>query len=168
MRPTSRAAAILILAMTIAASTAASAVVNAAILNQLGVPDSDRLLNVEPLRELPGRGAVVFNESYPNYVRLKDRRADLFAAVACVYPSVVGWDHHGDVRPLQVARVTASFFPTVAVPPLLGQPFTPADDGVTPTPVVVLSHRVWMEAFAGDRRAIGQPIRLAGVPYTVV
>lgn len=168
MRPTSRAAAILILAMTIAASTAASAVVDAALLNQLGVPDSDRLLNVEPLRDLPGRSAVVFNESYPNYLRLKDRRADAFAAVTCVYQSVVGWDDHGDVRPLQVARVSASFFPTVAVPPLIGQPFTAADDGVTPTPVVVISHRVWMEAFAGDPRAIGQPLRLAGVPYTVL
>jgi putative ABC transport system permease protein len=168
MRHTSRAAAILILAMTIAASTAASAVVNAAILNQLGVPDSDRLLNVEPLRNLPGRGAVVFYESYPNYLRLKDRRADIFAAVACVYQSVVGWDDRGDVRPLQVARVSASFFPAVAVPLLVGQPFTAADDGVTPAPVVVISHRVWMAAFAGDRHAIGQSLRLAGAPHTVV
>src|SRR4026209_2117153 len=108
---TSRLLAILMLAVTIAATTAASAVVQASLTTSLGVPDSSRLLNIEPLRDLPGRGAVVFNESYPNYLRLRDRRADLFVAVACVYQSVVGWDDHGDVRPLQVARVSASFFP---------------------------------------------------------
>jgi hypothetical protein len=64
---TTRVVAVLMLAVTIAASTAASAVVHAAVLASLGVPDSDRLLNIEPLRDLPGRGAVVFNESYPNH-----------------------------------------------------------------------------------------------------
>src|SRR4051812_40172612 len=121
MSLTSRVIAVLILAVTIAASSAASAVVHAAVLNSLGVPDSERLLNVEPLRDMPGRGAVVFFESYPNYLRLKERRADLFTALTCVYQSVIGWDDHGDIRPLQVARVSASFFPTMAVAPILGQ-----------------------------------------------
>src|SRR5262245_4811326 len=132
-----RVLAVLILATTIAATTAASAVVNAALLNTLGVPESGRLLNVEPLRDLPGRGAVVFFDTYPNYLRLRDRRADFFAGVTCVYQSVVGWDDHGDIRPLQVARVTASFFQTVAVATVVGRPFSDGDDGPVPTPVVV-------------------------------
>src|SRR6185295_9284727 len=114
MSATSRALAVLMLAVTIAASTAASAVVHAAVLANLGVPDSDRLLNIEPLRDLPGRGAVVFNESYPNYLRLRDSHLDAFTAVTCAIQSVIGWDDRGDVRPLQVSRVTASFFATVA------------------------------------------------------
>jgi len=168
MSLTSRVLAVLILAVTIAASTAASAVVHAAVLAGLGVPDPDGLLNIEPRRDLPGRGPVVFFEAYPNYVRLRDARADVFSAVACMYPAVVGWDDNGEIRPLQSARVTASFFETVAVPPLLGQPFTKADDGVTPAPVVVISHHVWLSAFGGDPGAIGQSLRLGGVPHTVV
>jgi predicted permease len=63
--------------------------------------------------------------------------------------------------------VTASFFATIAVPPIAGAPFTAADDGVTPAPVVVISHAVWMAAFGGDPHAIGQSLRLAGIPHTV-
>ena len=83
MSPTSRVLAVLMLSVTIAASTAASAVVRAAVLSSLGVPDNARLLNIEPLRELPGRGAVVFNESYPNYLRLRDAHFDAFIDVTC-------------------------------------------------------------------------------------
>ena len=168
MPVTSRVLAVLMLAVTIAASTAASAVVQASITTSLGVPDSARLLNVEPLRDLPGRGAVVFNESFPNYIRLRDSRIDVFTAVTCVLPSVIGWDDGGEMRPLQGSRVTASFFPTVAVQPVLGQAFTEIDDAPTPAPVVVISHRVWLQAFAGDRNAIGKSIRLAGTPHAVV
>jgi hypothetical protein len=81
---------------------------------------------------------------------------------------VIGWDDRGDIRPLQVSRVTASFFATVAVPLVIGQPFTDADDGPTPSPVVVISHRIWQQGFAGDPHAIGQSMRLAGVPHTIV
>lgn len=168
MSATTRAVAVLMLAVTIAASTAASAVVHAAVLANLGVPDGHRLLNIEPLRDLPGRGAVVFNESYPNYLRLRDSHFDAFSAITCVLPSVIGWDDRGDIRPLQVSRVTASFFATVAVPLVVGQPFTDADDAPTPAPVVVISHRIWQQGFAGDPHAIGQSMRLAGVPHTIV
>src|SRR5689334_12775287 len=126
MSPTSRVLAVLMLSVTIAASTAASAVVRAAVLSSLGVPDNARLLNIEPLRELPGRGAVVFNESYPNYLRLRDAHFDAFIDVTCAFQSVIGWDDRGDIRPLQASRVTASFFKTVAVPFVIGQPFSEA------------------------------------------
>jgi len=65
MSRTSHALAILMLGLTIAASTAASAVVRSAVTTSLGVPDPAGLLNIEPLRDLPGRGAVVFNAQYP-------------------------------------------------------------------------------------------------------
>ena len=168
MSPTSRVLAVLMLSVTIAASTAASAVVRAAVLSSLGVPDNARLLNIEPLRELPGRGAVVFNESYPNYLRLRDAHFDAFIDVTCAFQSVIGWDDRGDIRPLQASRVTASFFKTVAVPFVIGQPFSEADDAPAPAPVVVISHRIWQQGFAGDPHVIGQPMRLAGVPYTIV
>ena len=168
MSTTSRVLAILILAVTIAATTAATAVVRAAVLAGLGVPDNTRLLNIEPLRDLPGRGPVVFFETWPNFLRLRDAQPDAFVAVTCVQQSVIGWDDRGEMRPRQAARVTASFFATTGVPPMLGQAFSAADDAVKPAPVVVISHRMWMEAFAGDRAAIGRAIRLSDVPHTVV
>jgi predicted permease len=168
MSVTTRILAVVILAVTIAATTAASAVVRAAVLAELGVPDSASLLNIEPFRDLPGRGPVVFFETWPNYVRLRDAPPEAFAAVTCAQQSVVGWDDRGEMRPLQAARVTASFFATAGVSPQLGQAFSAADDGVTPAPVAVISHRVWMEAFAGESQAIGGAIRIGGTLHTVV
>src|SRR6187401_1231884 len=150
MSRTSHALAILMLGLTIAASTAASAVVQAAVTTSLGVPDPAGLLNIEPLRDLPGRGAVIFNESYPNYLRLRDRQFEAFTAVTCVIQSVVGWDDGAEVRPVQASRVTASFFVVAGVKPLAGQPFTEAHDGPTPAPVAVISYRLWQQACAGD------------------
>ena len=34
--------------------------------------------------------------------------------------------------------------------------------------VVVLSHALWSRAFNADRAALGQTIRLAGDPYTII
>ena len=168
MSRTTQVLAVLMLAVTIAATTAASAVVQAAVTTSLGVPDPAGLLNIEPLRELPGRGAVVFNESYPNYLRLRDRKFGAFSEVSCVLQSVVGWDDGGEVRPLQASRVTASFFVVAGVAPLMGQPFAEVHDGPTPAPVAVISHRLWQQAFAGSAQAVGKSIRLAGVPHTVL
>src|SRR5262245_36609576 len=145
MSRTSRALAVLMLAVTMAASTAASAVVRAAVLTSLGVPESGHLLNIEPLRDLPGRGPVLFNESYPNYLRFRDHHYGAFSSATCILQSVIGWEDRGDIRPLQASRVTASFFATMAVPLAAGQPFTETDDAPTPAPVVVISHRVWQQ-----------------------
>lgn len=168
MSATTRILSIVILAVTIAATTVAAAVVRAAVLAGLGVPDNSRLLNIEPLRDLPGRGPVVFFETWPNYLRLRDARPEAFANVTCVQQSVIGWDDRGEMRPLQAARVTASFFDTAGVLPQFGQPFGATDDSPTPAPAVVISHRIWTEAFAADRDAIGRAIRLGGVLHTVV
>jgi putative ABC transport system permease protein len=168
MSITTRILAVVILAVTIAATTAASAVVRAAVLAGLGVPDNARLLNIEPLRDLPGRGPVVFFETWPNYLRLRGALPDAFVAVTCVQQSVVGWDDRGEMRPLQAARVSATFFATTGVSPRPGQAFTAVDDGVTPAPVVVISHRLWREAFAEEAQAIGRAIRLGDTLHTVV
>ena len=47
--------------------------------------------------------------------------------------------------------------------------FGPADaTGPGSDPLVVLSHRLWLERFGGDASVIGQVVRLNGHPFTVV
>ena len=50
----------------------------------------------------------------------------------------------------------------------LGRDFV-AEEGTTGrNKVVVLTHKFWMERFAGDRGLVGRPIRIDGSPHTVV
>ena len=61
------AVAVLTMALALGANTAVFSVVKTFLLASIGVPDAQRLFLIAPVRNLPGRGSVVFNEAYPNY-----------------------------------------------------------------------------------------------------
>lgn len=159
--------AILTMALALGANTAVFSVVKTFLLASIDVPDAQRLFLVAPVRNLPGRGSVVFNEAYPNYELIRNTQ-HAFAAVTCISQGVAGWDDHGESRPLQTARVTASFFATVRVFPVLGRAFTPAEDGPPPARVVIISSTLWHSAFNGEASALGKTLLLNGEPHTIV
>jgi len=74
----------------------------------------------------------------------------------------------GEVRPAQVAAITASGFRVAATPPLLGRTLVPADERADAPPVVVLGHDVWRARFAGDSAVVGQTVQLGDAYATVV
>src|SRR5690242_21604440 len=146
--------AVVTMAVALAANTTVFSVVKAFLLASIGVPDPQRLFLVAPLRNLPGRGSVVFNEAYPNYQLLRATQ-HVFTDVACVSQGVASWDDHGESRPLQAARVTASFFATMGVPPVLGRGIAQSEEGPQPAQVVVIGNALWRSAFNGDPAALG-------------
>jgi putative ABC transport system permease protein len=137
------------------------------LLASIGVPRADRLFLIASVRNLPGRGSVVFNEAFPNYELIR-RTQHTFADVTCFGQGVAGWDDHGESRPLQVARVTASFFATMQVKPFLGRGFMATEEGPQPARVVVIGHALWRSAFAGDASVLGKTMLLNGEPHTIV
>src|SRR4051794_26459769 len=141
--------AVLTMALALGANTAVFSVVKTFLLSSIGVPDADRVFVVAPVRNLPGRGSVVFNEAYPNYLLLRATQQP-FSAVTCMSQGVASWDDRGDSRPLQAARVTASFFPTMRVFPVIGRAFAAAEEGPQPARVVVISQALWRSAFGGE------------------
>jgi putative ABC transport system permease protein len=74
----------------------------------------------------------------------------------------------GEVRPVDVAAITASGFRVAATAPLLGRALVPADERAGAPPVVVLGHAVWRARFAGDSAIVGQTVQLGGAYATVV
>ena len=52
--------------------------------------------------------------------------------------------------------------------PELGRAFTTADDQPGAPHVVILSHRLWINQFQGDRSVLGQSLRLNNESYTIV
>jgi putative ABC transport system permease protein len=159
--------AIFTMACALGVNTSALAVVRAFLVSGLGVPEPDRLVNIAPIRELPGRGEVVFSDAYPNYALLKETQR-VFTEVGVVLQNVVSWSQGTDVRALQNSRASASFFTTMRVSPMLGRAFAAEEEGPSPAPVIVLSHALWTGAFARDSGVIGKAITIDGIPTTII
>ena len=67
--------------------------------------------------------------------------------------------------------MSGSFFDLLGVPPLLGRALSPADDlpgGGSNGPVAVISYDFWQRHFGGATAAIGAPLLIERIPFTVV
>jgi predicted permease len=63
---------------------------------------------------------------------------------------------------------TGNFFAVLGVPPAAGRLLSDADNLPGAPPVVVLSHRLWQQAFGSDPAAVGRAIAVNGHSYTIV
>ena len=161
------AIAVLTMALALGANTAALSVLKAFLLSSLAIPESDRVVLIAPERDLPGRGSVVFSEAYANYELLR-RTQHAFADVTVFLQLQASWDDHGEARPLNATRATASFFSTMRVQPARGRAFTATEEGPSPAPVVIISHGLWTSSFSADPAIVGRTISLNGAQHTVI
>ncbi len=159
--------AVLALALGIGANTAIFSVVNAVMLRPLPFPEPDRLMMIfhsYPKMNLPR--ASVSPRGYSYYAE----NARSFQSVA----AFTGWrapqNLTGSGEPERVRSIlaTASFFPTVGVPPMLGRTFSPDEDEPGRDRVAVLSYGLWQQRFGGDRGVLGSTMTLDGNNYTVI
>jgi putative ABC transport system permease protein len=74
----------------------------------------------------------------------------------------------GDVRPVQVAEITASAFLIAPSRPLLGRVLVAADERAGAPPVVVIGYDVWRTRFASDPAMVGRTVQLGDRFATVV
>jgi predicted permease len=161
------AAATLTMALSVAANTAAFSVVKAFLISGLSVPDPDRLMLIANMRAMPGRGRVLFNDAYRNYELIRDTQR-AFAAVATTFQATASWNDGAETHPVESARVTASFFPTMRVSPSVGRAFTREEEGPSPALVVVVSHEFWQSALSANSAALGQTLLLNGEPHRII
>jgi putative ABC transport system permease protein len=85
------------------------------------------------------------------------------SGVAAVEESTVAW---GDaLERVEMAYITPNLFDVLAVPPARGRAFTAAD---ADDAVVIISDRLWRDAFDRDPAALGATLRVAGRERTVV
>jgi predicted permease len=161
------AVAVLTMALALGANTVVFSALKTFLLSSIGVPDADRLFFVSPTRSLPGGGSEAFDEAYPNYDLIR-RTQHAFTDIALAYQGVASWDLGSESRPLQMARVTGSFFPTMRVVPILGRAFEQREQEPAAERLVVISYGLWKSAMAGSRGVLGKTMLLNGAPYTVI
>ncbi len=157
--------AILTLALCIGANSAIFSVVHSILLKPYPWPNSDRLVyvyNTYPLMGLQNAGV-----SIPDYL---DRRADVsgFADSAMTYYSSYNLAGANDPERVAGLAATPSLFTTLQTGAALGRVFTEEDAKPGAPWVVVLSHSLWKNRFGADPAIIGQTIRLAASPITVI
>jgi predicted permease len=158
---------ILTLALSIGANTAIFSVVNAILLRPLPYPEPQRLGSLMQRISGPADAAYPVDIDRDTWRQLRDNVPAVTAAVGSKSGGV-NLEAAGRAQYVHGQRVSASYFNVLGLHPMLGRNFTAAEDTAGGAKAAVLSYRLWKTTFDGDVNIIGQPIRLKGVPYTVI
>src|SRR5215467_2052997 len=161
--PTFTAIAALTLALGIGATTALFSVVNGLLLNPLAYPHSQRLFVI--YARIAGLDSAPIE--YPNFLDWqRDNRS--FASLAAYRNEDYNFIGNGEGERLSGYMISASFFDTLGIAPVLGRTFRVDDDQIGAAPVVVLSGGFWKRKFGSSPDIIGKSITLNGTAYTIV
>ena len=163
--PTLALFVIVLMALSIGATTAAFSVVNTVLLRPFPFERPDRLVVVWERRGIEDPRNNVGAHEYPEW-KARSRSFERMAAI--VFDRDFNLTGAGDPMELTGARVTSDFFPVMGVAPVAGRIFTTDEDRPGHGQVVVISERLWRDRFGGDRSVIGRPVTISGEPYTVV
>ena len=157
------ATAIVILALGIGASVAIFAFVDAALIKPLPYPNPARLVEVTESLALFPRG----NLSFPDYVVWK-RMNTVFSSMDVYTAHRFEFYTPSGTESVHGLQVSAGFFGTLGIQPMLGRDFLPGEDAVGASPVVLLRYGAWQKRFGGRPDVVGQSVNLSGVQYTIV
>ena len=156
------AVAVLTMALGIGANAVVFAVLNGVMLRPLDIPEPQ---NVYQLGHAKDDSA---NQSYPNYVDLRDRVRS-FEGIAAYNIAEAGLNSGPDPARVWVVLATGNYFDTLRVEPHLGRFFNSADEnGPNSAPYAVLSYSYWQSHFQGDRNVIGRVVQLSKHSFTII
>lgn len=156
-------AAIAVLALGIGACVAVFAFVDAALIKPLPYADPQRLVHVTESEVTSPK----VNISYLDYLDWKRLNTVLTSMEV-----FTGWDALLSTptgsEPVPAERVSAGFFRTLGVAPVLGRDFHSGEDALSAPNVVVIGYGFWQRQFGGRNDVIGQTVKLSGVLHTVI
>jgi MacB-like periplasmic core domain len=158
--------AVLTLAVGIGATTAVFSIVEGVLLRPLPFPGQSRLVALADIVE-----GVDYGDDPPGVTapgtRVYMRDTNAFSSLGSYQPSTYELSGLGDPMQIGAARLSASMFTVLAVPPLMGRAFTQREDDLT-VPVTVLSYQMWRSRFHGEANIVGKKILLDRKPYQII
>ena len=155
--------AILILALGIGASVAIFAFVDAALIKPLPYPEPTRLVALNTSTQLFPRNNLSYLD-FVDWMRMNTvfSSMDIYDARRYEFATPSGAESvHG-------MQVSAGFFRTLGIRPVLGRDFLPGEDAVGASPVVILRYGAWQKRFGGRPDVVGRTVTLSGLSYTIV
>lgn len=155
--------AIVTLALGIGADTALFSVVNGVLLNPLPYPRSGRLVTLYEKNAGLDKAPI----SYLNFLDWQ-RETRAFSSMALYRHEDYTFTGRAQAERVNGFMISASFFTTLGIHPILGRDFRIDDDHLGAGPVVLLGGGFWKRRFASSPDILGRSIELNGVAYTVV
>jgi predicted permease len=157
------AIAILTLALGIGANTALFSVVNGVLLNPLAYPLSGQLVAVYGNTPGVDKGPI----TYLNFLDWQ-RDTKTFSSMAMYRNRDLNFTGTGEAERVTGYMISADFFSTLGVTPLLGRTFSANEDQAGAAPVVILGGGFWKRTFGSSRDVIGKTITLNATSYEIV
>jgi putative ABC transport system permease protein len=155
--------AIITLALGIGPNSAIFSIVNAVLLRPLPYAQPERLVAVY----CSAADTPHFGSSPPDFRLLREQNRTL-DTLSAFYTSA--FNLAGDTQPERLLGLTVSaeFFKTYGVQPLMGRAFVSEDEQWGHHRVVLLSEALWRNRFHADQGIVGQNLRLNGEQYNVI
>jgi predicted permease len=157
------AIAVLTLALSIGANATLFSVVKGVLLNPLPYTHSEQLAALYARTPGMERGPVV----YLNFLDW-ERQSRSFSSMAIYRNQDYNLTGTAEAERLSGYMVSANFFSTLGVQPILGRTFRREEDQVGAAPAVILGGGFHRRKFGASTDVIGKAIALNGVPYTIV
>ena len=163
--PAFSAIVVLTLALGIGANSAIFSVVEAVLLRPLAFREPDRLVTV--LHLYPSLNALEAPVSVPGFRDYRDQMG-IFDGAAVESGQGFNLTGMGEPQRVVASRVSAQFFSTLGVAPLLGRTLLPEEHETSGAQVAILSHGLWQRLFGAEPSAVGRTLSLNGEPYEIV
>ncbi len=155
--------AMVALALGIGANTVIFSVVNGVLLQPLGYPQPDRLVNIFETNQDFTHSSV----AYLNYLDWR-RQSRSFVDMGIHRSDDFNFTGSGEPERVAGEYVSASLFPVLGVRPLMGRWFAPDDDRKGSACTVMLSYAFWQRRFAADTGLLGKSLKLNASDCTVI
>src|SRR5215813_13806971 len=153
-------AVLVTLALGIGASTAIFSVIYGVLLRPLPYPQGERLVHLTQPARLSGVKNVGISP-----IEVRELRARATTVTDLVEYHAMPFVILGGQEP---ERVSAGFFQTLGVRPLLGRLFEKGEDLPGAPPVLLLSYKYWQTHLGGDPRVVGRSFTMNDRAHTVV
>ena len=157
--------AVIALALGIGANTAIFSVINGVLLRSLDYAQPDRTVMIwERFAQQPEHQNVVSPANFLDW----QKSSRSFEKIAAVWDVRQNFTGSGDPIEVHAQFVTAGFFPTLGVQPLIGRWFTENEDHEGANLVAILSYKLWQERFGGNNAVLGQQVTISGRLFTII
>jgi macrolide transport system ATP-binding/permease protein len=155
--------AILVLTLGIGATVGIFSFADAALIKPLPYREPSRLLVIFGSTPLGPR----FHLSFPDYYDFK-KLNQVFSSFDVYDPNGFMLATPTGAQLAPGARVSAGFFRTLGVVPILGRDFAAGEDKPSAPRTVLLSYAAWQNRYGKHPDILGQTVMLDGTPNTIV
>jgi putative ABC transport system permease protein len=155
----------MILAFGVGSSTAIFSVVNGVLLTALPYRAPENLVRVFGVWQLGSREGI----SPPDFKDYR-QRTTAFESLAGVtnFTPLLNLKAAGDPEQVRSRNITAGFFSTLGIQPLLGREFRPEDEAWKGPAAAILSYGLWQRQYGGNPSIVGAPLAINGTLHTIV